>query len=103
MTKYLINDLRVPENHIQHLLSTDIKECTVPGNKPVSPYCDFAVELTDEGYLSPLVPTLSTQFSVYLPTLTYNMAIILSFTLPDTAQHTNALNILSGRLGLLLR
>ncbi|KAK0214694.1 hypothetical protein EDD85DRAFT_782746, partial [Armillaria nabsnona] len=28
MTKYLINDLCVPENHIQHLLSTDIKECT---------------------------------------------------------------------------
>ncbi|KAK0215293.1 peptidase C14, caspase domain-containing protein [Armillaria nabsnona] len=32
VTRYLINDLHVPENHIQLLLSTDTKEYTVPGN-----------------------------------------------------------------------
>ncbi len=53
VVKYLTDDLHVPENHIQLLLSTDIKECTVPGNKPVSPCCDFAVELTDEGISKP--------------------------------------------------
>ncbi len=89
ITKYLIDDIHVPENHIQHLLSTDIKECTAPGNEPVSPCYDFAVELTDEEFLSPPVPTLSTQFFVYLRIPTYNMATISSFTSPDMAATNN--------------
>ncbi len=53
VAKYLIDDLRVPENHIQLLLSTDSRECTVPGNNSVSPCCDFADELTDERISKP--------------------------------------------------
>lgn len=34
VAKYLIDDLHVPENHIQLLLSTDSKECTMSVNKP---------------------------------------------------------------------